>query len=325
MYSDEAAAGPCVVGVDVGGTKIAAALVDAGGRLSGLTRCPTDVSSPQATLEGIAATVGLALQAAGASAGQVLGVGLGIPGLVDPDGGIGLASVNLGWRDVAVTAYLQQRLGLPCRIENDVRAAGLGEAAFGAARGLDNFIYLSLGTGVAAAVILDGRVWRGAHGLAGEIGHTQFDPELPPCKCGGVGCLEALVSGPAIAARAALKLKSAQSRSSLDPATPITAQAVFAAARLGDALALESVDEACAYLARAVQWLALAYDPQLIVLGGGVSQAGELLLEPLSSHLRRLAQSSWVFGGIYSPQLVQVSPLGENSGVLGAAALFTDT
>jgi glucokinase len=318
--------GSYTVGVDVGGTKIAAALVDASGRLSGNTRCPTVISSPEATLEGIASTVSLAIQSTGIAASEIRGVGLGIPGTVDPVLGLGLASVNLNWKNVAVVEGLERRLSIPCRIENDVRAAGLGEARFGAGMGKSSMVFLTIGTGVAAAVILGGKIWRGSHGLAGEIGHTSFDPNGPKCKCGGSGCLEALVSGPAIAARAAAKIKiagsSADRHSELQQIPDLTAQMVFAAARQGDSLALEAVEEACSYLALAIQWLALSYDPQVIVLGGGVSQAGDLLLKPLMSHVQRLADASWVFGGIFTPKLVQLSSLGENSGILGAAALF---
>jgi predicted NBD/HSP70 family sugar kinase len=170
-------------------------------------------------------------------------------------------------------------------------------------------------------VILDNKIWHGAHGLAGEIGHTVFDPHGPPCKCGGTGCLEALVSGPAIAARAVAKIESTgDSKVAKEPF--VTAQKVFEAANLGDELALQTVDETGFYLAQAIQWLALSYDPEVIVLGGGVSQAGDLLLSPVLRHAQRLADASWVFGGIFTPQLVHVSRLGENSGILGAAALF---
>ncbi|OGO34489.1 MAG: hypothetical protein A2Z16_16555 [Chloroflexi bacterium RBG_16_54_18] len=318
--------GVYAVGVDVGGTKIAAALVDASGKLLGNTRCPTVISGPESTLDGIASTVSLAIQSTGIADSDIRGVGLGIPGTVDPVLGLGLASVNLNWRNVAVVEGLERRLSIPCRIENDVRAAGLGEARFGAGVGKSSLVFLTIGTGVAASVILDGKIWRGSHGLAGEIGHTSFDPYGPQCKCGGTGCLEALVSGPAIAARAAAKVITASSSARRDSdalrGSKLTARIVFAAARQGNALALEVIEETCSYLALAIQWLVLSYDPQLMVLGGGVSQAGDQLLTPLTHHLQRLADASWVFGSIFNPDLVQLSTLGEDSGILGAAALF---
>jgi len=317
---------PYTLGVDVGGTKTAAALVDERGRLFGNTRCPTEISSPEATLDGIASTVSQVLESTGVEASEIHGVGLGIPGTVDASIGLGLASVNLNWRNVAVVEGLEQRLSIPCRIENDVRAAGLGEARFGAGAGKSSLVFLTIGTGVAASAILDGKIWRGSHGLAGEIGHVSFNPDGPQCKCGGKGCLEALVSGPAIAARAAAKAKtfkrSAGRVADALRAPDLTAQQVFAAARQGDTLAVETVEETCSYLALAIQWLALSYDPQVIVLGGGVSQAGDLLLAALMRHAQRLADESWVFGSIFKPGLVQLSTLGENSGILGAAALF---
>jgi len=316
---------PYVVGVDVGGSKIASALVDSMGHLSGYVRIPTDVSSPEATLESIASAVRQSMSTGLPQARAVISVGLGIPGLVDADKGIGLASVNLGWHDVAVRDGLQARLSLPCAIENDVRAAALGEARFGAGMGLDSLVLLSIGTGIAAAVILGKVLHRGAHGLAGEIGHAVLDPDGPPCKCGGRGCFEALASGPAIAARAAQKMRRA-GVSSLggDPlAGPqsLTARDVFAAAAQGNPLAQETVCEVADYVALAVQFLALAYDPQVIVLSGGVSQAGGSFLDLVRSALERLAKENWVFRGVYSPDLLKLSRLGEDLGILGAAAL----
>ena len=316
---------PLVVGVDVGGSKIASALVDAKGNISARVRLPTDVSSPEATLDSIASAVRQSLSAAGQDGTLVESVGLGIPGLVDAERGIGLASVNLGWRDVAVCAGLQDRLGLPCAIENDVRAAALGEARFGAGRGLDSLVFLTIGTGIAAAFILEGKLNPGAHGLAGEIGHAVLDRDGPPCKCGGYGCFEAMASGPAIAASLAEKMRLA-GRSHL-PGNParepesLTARDVFNLAAHGDRLAQDTVCEAAEIIAQAVQLIALAYDPQVIVLGGGVAQAGSQLMDPLRSVLDRLAKENWVFGSVYSPDLLQISRLGEDIGILGAAAL----
>ncbi len=312
-------ASPVVLGVDVGGTKIAASLVDSQGRLLGMVRHPTDVSNPQATLDSIAVAAEQAITVGGADRSLVRGVGLGIPGLVDAQRGVGIASVNLVWRDVPVAASLEQRLGLSCYIENDVRAAALGESRYGAGRGLDSMVYLVLGTGIAAAVIQDGRVYPGSHGLAGG----------PLCKCGGRGCFEALASGPAIAARAVEKMRAGRSSLLTTPAgelCALSAEQVFQAAAQGDELALETVQETASYVAFVIQFLALAYDPQLFVLGGGVPKAGAAFLNPLLRILERMAEENWVFRQLYHPGLVQLNQLGEEIGVLGAATLVpTDT
>ena len=326
LHPPDLAEPPIVVGVDVGGSKVAAALVDARGGIFGSLRSPTELSSSEATLDCIASTVNRSIQSSGIPRGQISGVGVGIPGMVDPVLGIGVASVNLNWKDVAVVQALQSRLVLPCWIENDVKAAGMGEARYGAGKGKRSLVFLTIGTGVAAAVILENNIYRGSSGLAGEIGHAVIDRRGPACKCGGQGCLEALVSGPAIAARAAGKIQSGRHSVIADMieghTADLSARTVFEAARLDDPLALETIDDACQDLAIAIQWLALAYDPQVIVLGGGVSQAGSLLLTPLMRQVQRLASASWVFGKLYNPEFLQISRLGEQIGVLGAAALF---
>ena len=311
---------PLVVGVDVGGTKIAAALVDADGVPLHRVRYPTEISSPQATLDSIAYSVDQVIEESGLSRADIYAVGLGIPGLVDPERGVGIASVNLNWRNVPVRAELQERLGLPCFIENDVKAAALGEARYGAGRGLDSLVFLIIGTGIAASVVQNHTILRGAHGIAGEIGHAVIEPDGPLCKCGGRGCFEALASGPAIAARATAKLQAGVS-SSLVSLPIITAEDVFEAAARYDFLARQTIQEVAGYVAFVVQFLALAYDPQVLVLGGGIPLTGNLFIDPIQRALKKQASENWVFREMYSPDLVQVTRMGADIAVIGAAAL----
>jgi len=310
-----------VVGVDVGGTKVLASLVDGMGSLLGRVYRPTIIDSPEATLDGIARTVEQAIRESGVSRQLVRGVGLGIPGLIDPARGIGVASVNLNWRDVPVKAELEARLDLPCAIENDVKAAALGEARYGAGKGLENLVFLVIGTGIAAGIVLDNKVYRGPTGMAGEIGHAMIERDGPPCKCGGHGCFEVLASGPAIAAHAARKLSSGRPSLLAKAGEGLTAEDVFQAAAMGDALARETAEEVGEYVAFAIQFLALAYDPRIVVLGGGVPQAGKPFLDPVLHFLDRQAKQNWVFRELYRPGFLQVSRLGSDIGVLGAAAL----
>jgi glucokinase len=314
-----------VLGVDVGGTKIAASAVDARGNLLGRIQISTDISSPQATLSCIQNAVEQAISRSSLSRSDIQSVGLGIPGLVDPESGFGIASVNLGWRDVPVKAWLEERLGLPCHIENDVRAAAFGEARYGAGRGLDNMVFLIIGTGIMAVVIQGSCIYRGTNGLAGEIGHAILKRDGPRCKCGAHGCFEALATGPAIAARAVQKISEGRD-SRLASHTgkgvfSLTAEQIFEAAAQGDDVALETIHEVAEDVAHLIQFLALAYDPQVIVLGGGVSLAGALFLNPVYRVLERMAEESWVFHRVYTSTLVQASRLGADIGVLGAAAL----
>lgn len=313
-----------VIGVDVGGTKIAAALVNSHGNISGYQTCRTDTSSPEATFNTIAQTIEQVMGEAGVSRTAIRGVGLGIPGLVDPQQGIGIASVNLGWKNVEVIKELEKRIGITCVIENDVKAAALGELQYGAGKGVKNLIYLNIGTGVAAAIILEGKIYRGDHGMAGEIGHAVIDPNGPLCKCGGQGCLEAVVSGPAIVSRALGKAQ-AYPDSMIYRFTKtkpeLTSQDIFQAAAQKDPPAVETVSEVSRYLAIAIQYLALAYDPHLILLGGGVVYSAPDFLHHVMEAINHLSTESWVFRQIMHPDFIQVSKLGVHLAILGAAAL----
>jgi glucokinase len=317
-----------VIGVDVGGTKIAAGLVDSDGRIHNPVRKPTDTSSPEASIKSIASAVDTVIDQSGVERKFIQGVGLGVPGLVDPKLGVGIASVNLQWRDVPVKAKLEDLLDISCMIENDVRAATMGEACYGAGQGVKNLIYLSIGTGIACGIILEGKLYHGSNGLAGEIGHAMIDLNGPPCKCGGNGCFEALAAGPAIATTAMSRLQFCQDNLLMElcgnKVESLTSEMIFQAAEQGDPLAKETLDIVGSYIAFVLQFLILAYDPQLVVLGGGVPMAGNSFFEPVLRRLHQRAAESWVLAKALKPGLVQPTSLGENIGILGAAALITN-
>jgi glucokinase len=315
-----------ILGIDVGGTKIAAGLVDPDGKVLHSLRRETAIENPEATLDSIAAAARDVISASGIDPKGIDAIGFGIPGLVDAEKGIGIASVNLGWRDVPVRMGLEARLRIRCAVDNDVRAGALGEARFGAARGLREWVYVNIGTGISAVILLQGRFLMGARGLAGEIGHAVLVPEGPECKCGGRGCFEAVASGPGIAERALTKIKSGRASMLVpaDPAFPasaLTAEAVFGAAERGDVVAVETLEEVGKLVAYALEHIALAYDPEKIVIGGSIMLGSTLLFGTVLEQLRELSQQSWVFGRTYSDGLVVLSALGNNAGVLGAAAL----
>jgi len=270
-----------LIGIDVGGTKIAAAIVDRQGKILASLRRPTNVTNPESTLDSIAKTAIELIDTNHMDLKEIEAIGFGIPGLVDAEKGIGIASVNLGWENVPVRAGLESRLGTRCVIENDVRTGAIGEARFGAGKGLNYIVYLNIGTGISATIILDGKIFMGVHGLAGEIGHAVQEPGGLPCKCGGYGCLEAVAAGPGIAARALEKIKigrtSILSPFSSELSQAITARQVFEAAIKGDPVACETLSEVGTLTAHALQYLALAYDPDVIVIGGGVVQSSEIL------------------------------------------------
>ncbi len=314
-----------IIGIDVGGTKIAAALVDPHGKILWSARRPTDLSGPDATLDSVADAVKELIAANEIEPHSIEAIGFGIPGLVDAENGIGIASVNLGWKNVAVRAGLEARLGIRCAIDNDVRTGALGEMHFGAARGLTCLVYLNVGTGISAVILFDGKFFLGTRGLAGEIGHAVLVPDGPDCKCGGRGCFEAVASGPGIAERALCKIRHGQdsvlSPRPGKPPRPVTAEQVFAAAAQSDQVCVETLEEVGKLMAYALEYLALAYDPQAIVIGGGVVLGSPLLFRCIQQTLRELGTRSWVFGKAYSEDLVKLSALGNNAGVLGAAAL----
>ena len=314
-----------IVGVDVGGTKVAAGLVDPDGILVQHVRCQTNVNSPSATLDSIDCAVKQLIAESGYSMDSIRAVGIGVPGIVDPIRGVGIASVNLNWRDVPVKEEMEARLGLRCFLENDVKSAALGEILFGAGRGLENLVLINIGTGIAAAIVIQKQIYRGMNGMAGEIGHIVVRSDGPMCKCGGRGCFEALASAPSIASRYNAKL---EKQTGIIPLSMpqgddenFRAEGVFAAAQRKDPFAIETIDEVCEDIAFVVQLLALSYDPQMIVLAGGVSLAGSALLNPVMRSLQRLANQNWVFGMLYHSKFVQISKLGIQLGMLGAAAM----
>ena len=314
-----------LIGVDVGGTKIAVASVDGQGNIHGRVHSPTNVTGPEMTVRSIAEAIQAAIAASGSTQGDNKGFGLGIPGKVDPERGIGILSVNLGWRDVPVKSMLEEKLGLPCFVENDVKVAALGESRYGTGKGAHNLVYLSIGTGIAAGVIIEGRIYRGSTGMAGEIGHAIIERNGPRCKCGTRGCLEALAAGPAIAVLAMSAIE-AGSETSLREMTEankgvVTAEMVCQAAAQGDHVAHEIFEEVGTYIGLGIHMLVMLYDPEVVILGGGVAEAGDLLLNPVRRELERLATWSYVAKEVLKPGIVRLTALGADVGILGAAAL----
>jgi glucokinase len=241
-------------------------------------------------------------------------VGVGVPGRVDTARGTVTLAVNLGWHDFPLRDALEQRLGRPVTIENDVRAAAIGlhrrhDPQSGARPGdqatQDHLAYLSVGTGIAAGLVLDGELYRGARGLAGEIGHAIVDGAGPTCTCGQRGCLEAFASGPAIARRGAVE----------------DAREVYRQAAAGDDEARALVDDVGRRLAWAVHLLVLTYDVRRVVIGGGVSHAGTTFAEPIHRELARLRAASPQAGELLPADIVEILPSGSEAGAWGAIAL----
>lgn len=307
---------PVVVGADLGGTHLRAALVTESGEVSARHDAPTPKSATPEEM--IALLVTILGDVVRASATPPLAVCVGTPGLINADQGKVILAPNIpGFRNLVLTEPLASALALPVFIENDASAAALGEFRYGAGRGARNLLHGTLGTGIGGGIVIEGRLYRGSRGLAGEIGHVILDPAGPRCNCGSRGCLEALVSGVAFAARARKLLAAGGSELLLeivgyrDP----TAADLFAAANAGDQKCEAEVRHGGHRLGLAFGGLVNVLNPDAVTLSGGLLQMGDMLLEPL-----RKAMFSIAYGPA-SGTLVRVSTLEDDAGILGAAAV----
>ncbi|MEO8230570.1 MAG: ROK family protein [Chloroflexota bacterium] len=311
---------PLLVGVDIGGTKIAVLVVDRHGEVRAREVAPTAVGPQDQAAGAVAVVVERALSSAGAATEEVSAIGVGVPGRVDPLTGTVTLAVNLGWSDLPLGEQLEARLGRPCVLENDVRAAVLGLHQRHVASGLDDLAYVAVGTGVSAGVILRGQLHRGARGLAGEIGHVIAQPDGPLCSCGERGCLEALVAGPAIARQAHEAVASGEVTALSTVAEP-TAVDVYQAVIGGDPVATRIADNVGRRLAWAIHLLVMTYDIERVVLGGGVSHAGAAFLEPIQRELDRIRRTSALAREQLAPGIVELLPAGADAGAWGAVTI----
>lgn len=302
------------IGIDVGGTKTAALLVGRDGTVLARELRSTPAEDQQATL----ATM---VEAARAVAGSgVVGIGIAAAGMVDREGILRYAP-NLAWRDAPLASHMSGELGLFAVAENDVNAAVWGEYRHGAGRGSRNLLMVSVGTGIGGGIVLDGRLYRGANGFAGEIGHVVVDPSGPLCGCGNRGCWEQVASGTAITRtgqRAAARHphSSLRERAGGDPGG-VTGAMVAEAAHDGDTVSRGIFVEVGHKLGVGIAGLVNVLDPDLVVVGGGASEAGDLLIEPARDAYRRSVE-----GRHHRPEVPIVqAALGSDSGAIGAAAL----
>ncbi len=302
------------LGMDVGNTRLSAAVVSADGRVLSLRRGP----APDAAGEAIdaLATLASAVIAEAEEAPQAVGIGFGGP--VDTRSGeVRTSFLSSGWEGLALGQLMADRLGLVTWLANDADAGGLGEATFGAGRGSSSLLYVNVGTGIGGAVILDGALHTGATSSAGEVGHTIVSPDGPRCECGKRGCLQAMSSGTAIARSAREMLAAGDATSVLTRLAPaeVTGVRVGEAALAGDALAVEAVRGAASWLGVALANAGHLLDPERIVVGGGVADLGDAFIEPTRESYR-----SHIFGPARKTEIVRAE-LGYNAGVIGAAAV----
>lgn len=277
-------------GVDIGGTTCKMGLFDISGRLLDKWEIPTNKENRGGgILSDVAAAVESKLVKEGIGKDEVAGIGVGVPGPVNSQGVVS-GCVNVGWGTVDVEAELGSLTGFAVKAGNDANVAALGEMWQGGAKGCKDVIMVTLGTGVGGGIIVDGKVVAGFDGAGGEIGHITIDPaEQETCNCGRRGCLEQYTSATGIVRLAKKKLAADPRETSLRNHEPLTARDIFDEAKAKDAVALELVDEVCKILGTALSNIACVVNPEVIVIGGGVSKAGEILTERVQKYYKEAA------------------------------------
>jgi glucokinase len=297
------------IGVDIGGTKIAIAAADREGYLIGETTLPTQ---PR---DGASVTIARTADAIRMLAAKrpIAGIGIACPGPVDPAAGVAVRAVNLGWQDVPLRALLQAHLNVPVEVQNDLNAGTLGELVFGAGRGVSNFIYLAVGTGLAGGAVINGKLLNAHKGAAMEVGHISLNPAGRQCNCGTRGCVEMYLSGKGVLAGAAEYL-TAHPNSSLTGVT-LSTGAIIAAAKAGDPVGTRVIDDAAEALGATLAWCVTILNPPLVILGGGLwAAAGDLMLDKAKEAMRVR-----VLPEVYATLKIAQSQV--KSSALGAAAL----
>lgn len=312
--------GECVLGIDLGATKMALASVDPLGRILSRGVAPSPSEDGTRMVESL-----LELAAAGVASSredglEVKAVGIGAAGFILEREGLLISSPNIAWSMVPLRNLVAERVGLPTFLDNDANAAAVGEHFVGVARGVDDFVYLTLGTGIGGGIFAGGLIYRGHRGTAAEIGHMTVDPAGPECGCGRRGCLEALASGTALE-REAVRLAAGDSRSLLHEMSTsepgrVTGEMISAAAESGDAAARGAFENITYYLGLGIVNLVHLLDPEMVVLGGGVARSPHLIPEEVRSVVVERGVPTLV-----SDVSIAVSALGGDAGVIGAAAM----
>lgn len=309
------------IGIDLGGTHIAAGIVNEDGQVLAKAERPTLAQRPyEEVIRDMGSCCLDALKKAGLGVSDISAIGIGIPGLADNTTGRVIFCTNLGWHDVPLVEQLQRYLSLPIYIDNDATVAGYAESVAGVSRALHSSVFVTLGTGVGGGIVIDGKPWTGAHGVASEIGHLTMVVDGVQCSCGKKGCLERYCSATAIIRMARERVQdkpeSAIMKAAGGDAGKITARIVIDLAKQGDPIAVETFDEYAKHLTIAVNIITSFLDPEMVVLGGGVSHAGQFLLDAI---IKRLPDYL-MYKTLPYPKLA-IAQLGNDAGIIGAALI----
>lgn len=312
------------IGIDLGGTNLKGIVMGSDGEGRHVTRVPTEAQKGgQQVLQNILTLVDLLVQKVHGEA-EILGVGLGSPGFIDKDGTVLGGAENLpGWKGTQIYAPIMERFGLRTTAANDVTVAALAELKYGAGKGVDNLVCFALGTGIGGGIAINGRLYKGTHGMAGELGHIVVETDGVQCNCGQRGCVERYASATGIvrlareyAAGAAEGEKTPFVRLVNEKPSEVTSKMVYDYVAEKDPVALKVHETACEMLGRAVGITLNALAPDRVVLGGGVMMAGEVILEGVSRH-----GSRYCWPAIFERCDIVSAQMGEDAGVMGAAGM----
>lgn len=303
-----------VVGVDLGGTKIYTALVNLDGQIIEEITIKTEAEKGEkVVLDNILKTIDKVLE--NVDRKEVKAIGIGSPGPLDIEKGLIVYTPNLPFKNFELVKPIKERYNIPTYLDNDANVATLSEFMFGAGKGSKNMVYVTVSTGVGGGAILNGNIYRGSTANALEIGHITVMKGGPRCGCGNTGCVEALASGTAIMKRAKEALDS-KVETSLRNYDNVTAKEVFIEAERGDKVSKEILNDALSYLGIGISNIANSFDPDKIIIGGGVSEAGKIVFDKIDEEMQRRCLTT-----IYNHCKVEKALLGGKAGVLGAAAL----
>lgn len=305
-----------VIGIDLGGTKINGVVTDLNGEVLSQYTIPTNADQGEkVVLDRIIQVIDNIIETSGKNISEIKAIGIGSPGPLDAKKGIIITTPNLPFKNFELVKPIQDRYGLPTYLDNDANVAAIGEFMFGAGKGTENMIYITVSTGIGGGAIINGKIYRGNTSNALEIGHTTVLPDGPRCNCGNYGCAEALGSGTAIG-REATKAVESGADTTLKNYEKVTSYEVFKEAENGDKVAKEILNRSLSFLGICVANMIVTFDPEMVVIGGGVSKGGQIVFDKVQEVVNKRC-----FKAMSESCKILPAKLSTDAGVIGAAAL----
>lgn len=306
----------CVIGIDLGGTKISGAISDLNGNILSQYITPTLAEEgEEAVLNRIIEVIEKVISDSDKSSDEIKAIGIGSPGPLDAKKGIIITTPNLPFKNFALVEPIQKKFGIHTYLDNDANVAAIGEYLFGAGKGTKNMVFVTVSTGIGGGAIINGYIYRGNTSNALEIGHTTLVEDGPRCNCGNYGCAEALASGTAIGKMANEAIESG-AKTSLTNYDKVTSYEVFVEAKKGDKVAVDIIDKCLNYLGICIANIVNTFDPEMVIIGGGVSKAGDIVFDKVKEVVNKRA-----FKAISESCKIVPAGLGTDAGVIGAVAL----